>query len=245
MPIKKSYLEQKWYYRVAKVFFYLVPLLFAVIKYLRLRDSFFLALAENIVLVFVGLVAYALVINIIWRVLLYLIYGGLENDTKPKAAVAAAPAATPVKGSNKWVGSFIFSIIIIFVIFYLATGDFDSSGIKSSSHTYGTACTTSAGKTGLYGTNGSCFTCSAGSSAVTNPRNNCSDGIAGVWCCSNSTTNTSGSSGSKCIPTGCGSRWHCFGTYYVDGRQVSVNGCYDRSLSGVYSSWSGTCRQCP
>lgn len=130
MPIKKSYLEQKWYYRVAKVFFWLAPLLFAVIKYLRLRDDFFLALAENIVLVLVGLVAYALVINIIWRVLLYLIYGGLENDTKPKVTPAAAAPVAPVNSGNKWVGSFIFSIIIIFVIFYLATGDFDSSGIK-------------------------------------------------------------------------------------------------------------------
>lgn len=51
--------------------------------------------------------------------------------------------------------------------------------------------------------------------------------------------------GSKCISTGCGKNWHCFGTYYVDGSKKSVNGCYPNNISTTVSSWSGTCRRCP
>jgi hypothetical protein len=244
MPIKKSYLEQKWYYRVGKVFFWLLPLIFAGAMFLRLRDAFTGIVAENIVFIIVGFVAYVVVINVIWRVVIYLVFGGLENDIKKPA-----PAVTPPspQGANSWAGPIIFLVVIIFLIFLFSNKDFESSGLKLSSHTYGTACTTSAGKTGLYGTNGSCFTCSAGSSAVTSPGGNCSKGIAGVWCCSSSSgTNTNNNGGSsKCVSTGCGNLWRCTGTYYLDGQQIRVDACFPGKLSSVYASWSGTCRQCP
>jgi len=53
-------------------------------------------------------------------------------------------------------------------------------------------------------------------------------------------------SGSQCISTGCGSLWRCDGTYYdSDGVQRSLHACLQRKAGEIYSSWSGTCRQCP
>jgi len=116
---------------------------------------------------------------------------------------------------------------------------------EPSVHTYGAACTTSDGKTGLYDTNGDCYTCSVGT-AVTNPiNNNCSNGIAGVYCCGTANGNNGGNGGSKCIPTGCGSLWRCSGSYYLGGQQIRVNGCFPVRMGDVYPDWTGTCRQCP
>lgn len=243
MPIKKSQLEQKWYYRVVKVFFILLPFLFAAVMFWRLKNNFLSVVQENIFFIFIALALYVLILSIIWKIVLYIAFGGVENDTLKKAPEVPAP----VKAKNDWVGPFVLFIIIIIIFILFQSGNVNLSNVNLSTRIYGTTCTNSEGKTGLYGTNGNCLTCSAGSSAVTEPVNNCSDGIAGVYCCTNNRSTSGGNSGSgsKCIPTGCGKLWSCFGTYYLDGRQISVNGCFPVSLGGVYSSWSGTCRQCP
>ena len=94
MPIKKSYLEQKWYYRVAKVFFLILPLLIAVIVFLNgkinicdiSQKNIFDVLQKNIVYFAIGLVLYFLLLKGIWRSFLYIVFGGLEDDTKKKGS---------------------------------------------------------------------------------------------------------------------------------------------------------------
>ncbi len=241
MPIKKSFLEQKWYYRVAKVFLLILPLLVALIFYLK--DSiFFLGLLEvNIVYVVLGLVAYYLILKLIWRLFLYIAFGGLENDTKKKGSEATQPVRLANPASQQ--AAPIIILVIVFAIAALALSGYIKLP-NLTSHTYGAACTSSAGKTGLYGTNGNCLTCSGGGVAVTNPLGgNCSDGIAGVYCCSTA----DGDNGvDECISTGCGSMWYCSGSYYIDGQEIRVPGlCFPTHPRNIYSGWTGTCRQCP
>ena len=256
MPIKKSYLEQKWYYRVAKVFFWVLPFVVIAIMFLRVGGNILDILEKNIVYIAIGLVLYLLILKIIWRIFLYIVFGGLEDDTKKKisgVAQSVGPDVQPAPAKpNKMALLPIIIIIGVFAIFVLSqTGYIKLPQINlnsgQSSHTYGASCTSSDGKTGLYGTNGNCYTCSAGATAVTNPiNNNCSDGIAGVYCCG--TASNGGNKNSKCIPTGCGSLWRCSGSYYISGVQIRVSGaCFPSGLrpSDIYSGWSGICRQCP
>jgi hypothetical protein len=53
--------------------------------------------------------------------------------------------------------------------------------------------------------------------------------------------------GTVCIPTGCGNLWRCNGTYYLEEKQKRVDACFTlgNRPDKIYSSWSGTCRQCP
>ena len=50
-----------------------------------------------------------------------------------------------------------------------------------------------------------------------------------------------------CISTGCGNLWRCNGTYYSEERKIPVDACFTlgNRPDKIYSSWSGTCRQCP
>jgi len=248
MPIKKSYLEQKWYYRVAKVFFWVLPFLVIAIMFLRVGGNILDILEKNIVYIAIGLVLYLLILKIIWRIFLYITFGGLEDDTRKKGSEATQsvnPAAQVVP--------FIILVAVFAIVVLSQTGYIKLPRINldsgQSSHTYGASCTSSDGKTGLYGTNGDCYTCSAGATAVTNPiNNNCSNGIAGVYCCGTAGGNNGGNGSSKCIPTGCGSLWRCSGSYYISGVQIRVSGaCFPSGLrpSDLYPGWSGTCRQCP
>lgn len=99
MPIRKSYLEQKWYYRVAKVFFLLLPLLIALIVFLNgeisicyiSQKNILDILQKNIVYVAIGLVLYYLILIGIWRCFLYIAFGGLEDDAKNKDDNQPAP----------------------------------------------------------------------------------------------------------------------------------------------------------
>ncbi|MDP2864546.1 MAG: hypothetical protein Q8N73_02760 [bacterium] len=252
MPIKKSYLEQKWYYRVAKVLFLIIPFLVALLILLGgVINNGVDALPKYIVYTAIGLVLYFLILKAIWRGFLYIVFGGLEDDTKKKVSEATQSVnpATSVNPAAQVVPAII--LVAVFAIFALSQAGYIklprinlNSG--QSSHTYGASCSGSDGKTGLYGTNGDCYTCPAGATAVTNPINNsCSNGIAGVYCCSTAGGNNGGNGGSKCIPTGCGSLWHCSGSYYLGGQQIRVNGCFPVRMGDVYSGWSGTCRQCP
>jgi len=256
MPIKKSYLEQKWCYRVAKVFFLILPLLVAAIVFLNGKINIFDISQKNIlgilqknivyiIYIAIGLVLYFLILKAIWRIFLYIAFGGLEDDTRKKGS-EATQSVNPAT-------QLVVPIIILVAVFAIAvlsqTGYIKLPRINlnsgQSSHTYGASCTSSGGKTGLYGTNGDCYTCSGGT-AVTNPiNNNCSNGIAGVYCCGTAGGNNGGNGGSKCISTGCGSSWYCSGSYYLGGQQIRVNGCFPVRMGDVYPGWSGTCRQCP
>ncbi|TSC52593.1 MAG: Uncharacterized protein LiPW39_563 [Parcubacteria group bacterium LiPW_39] len=264
MSIKKSFLEQKLFYRVAKVIFLILPLLVAVVLFLKgyisipenIRDmsqkNILDMLQKNsayIVYAVAGLVAYYLILKLAWRVFLYIAFGGLENDTVPQTIAQTAPITSRPNGV---VPAIVILVIIAVIAILFQTGNIKLPKINPSpgisSHTYGASCTNSAGKKGLYGTNGNCLTCSSGT-AVTNPINsNCSNGIAGVYCCGTAGGNNGGNGGSKCIPTGCGSLWRCSGSYYLSGVQIRVSGaCFPSGLrpGDIHSGWSGTCRQCP
>jgi len=259
MPIKKSFLEKKLPYRIAKVFFLslpLLPIILFLLGYINIQGitskNILSVLQKHVVYnvyILLGLAAYYLILKGIWRIILYIAFGGLEDDTIKKAG----EATQPVKPAAESVAPFIVLVVVFAIIALSQMGyiklpqinpdseESDTSG--ESSHTYGTPCT-SDGEKGLYGKDGICYTCSEGT-AVTNPINkNCSNGISGVYCCT--TTSNGGTNNQGCIPTGCGSLWYCSGSYYIEGQRIDVPGlCFPRPAGEIYPSWSGTCRQCP
>ena len=90
MAIKKSFLEKKLLYRAAKVFFLILPIL-AIFLLLNgkinvcdtSQKSTLDILQKNIVYIAIGLTSYFLIFIAIWRLfLLYIVFGGLEDDTK-------------------------------------------------------------------------------------------------------------------------------------------------------------------
>lgn len=262
MPIKKSSLEKKWYYRVAKVFFSILPLLIVSLVfftgYIKIGiitpKNIAAIIAKNseyIVYAVVGLILFYLLLNVIWRTFLYIAFGGLENDTVRKGSEVIQPVNPATQMVPIIIILIVFAVFVLFQNGYIKLPQIDPYFGKINPvkiHTYGTSCTTSDGKTGLYGTNGNCYSCSSGSAATNPLSNNCSNGTAGVYCCSTSGGNNGEKKTEKCIPTGCGTLWRCSGTYYVGGKQISVNGlCFPSGMrpTDIYSNWSGTCRQCP
>jgi len=117
MPIKKSQLESKWYYRAAKTFLIILPLL--VLIYLLLNQKANICnishsniidfLLNNFVLVVTVLVVYYLLVWLLWRVIFYVIFGGVEDDITKKADVV------PVK-ENKKQAMVIKTICILIII---------------------------------------------------------------------------------------------------------------------------------
>lgn len=257
MSIKKSVLEEKLLYRIAKIFFLILPLLVLVIIFLKEYITIPNITQNNIVDIFQkniiyimyvigGLILYYLLLNLVWKGILYIIFGGLESDTRKPIAGITQPVnlvTRPTQPPNL-AGFAVGLVFIIILIIIIGNSSNNGSSISSNKHTYGTSCSAS-GENGLYGTNGTCYTCSSGSVAVTSPVNNCSAGIAGVYCCNNASGNNGGNGGSKCVPTGCGTLWNCWGEYYpASGVRTQVSGCFPTNQSYL-PSWSGTCRRCP
>lgn len=207
MPIKKSLLEQKWYFRVAKVFFLILPLLVAGVAlsrgYISLPElsqkGIQAAVQKNdvyIVYTIVGLVFYYVVLNLVWRGFIYVAFGGLDDDTKKIIATSVAGQAAPTPAQNNAAGELIAWIILIILFFFIATYGNSSNFWKG-------------------------------------------------WINGNINGNINKN---VCLSTGCGSLWHCAGSYYLGGQEIRINGCYLVPMSAskeAYPSWSGTCRQCP
>ncbi|MFA6437278.1 MAG: hypothetical protein WC242_03875 [Candidatus Paceibacterota bacterium] len=253
MSIKKSSLENKWYYRVAKILFLaLFPLLFLVfffngkIDINNLSSENILNLLKgSIIYAVVGLVLYYLVLIGIWRGFLYIAFGGLKDDTKKKSN-GTNQSPTPVISKQSKAAQIIpiAITICIFVVIglsqagYIKLPKIDIDNITGN-HTYGAACMAN-GKSGLYGTNGDCYTCSESTAHTSRINSNCSNGTAGVYCC------TGGNDNSGCISTNCGHMWYCSGSYYIGGQEIRVPGlCFPVHPNQVYSGWTGTCRRCP
>lgn len=76
MPIKKSELKQKWYFRGAKVFFWLVQSLVIVAMLSQGKGS--------VIDLILGFVIYALILIGIWKLFLYIAFGGVEKEAKIK-----------------------------------------------------------------------------------------------------------------------------------------------------------------
>jgi len=143
MPIKRSLLEKKWYYRVAKVFFQVLPLPTVVIVFLKSGitipeisqkniPTILQANINNIVYAVIGLVVYYLILKMIWGSFLYIAFGGLEDDTMKKDGVtidqpkgqisqSAAPSghgAIPDK-DKKEIGFYVFILIMIGLVYWI------------------------------------------------------------------------------------------------------------------------------
>ncbi len=106
MPIKISTLEQKRYYRIAKVFFLVFPLLVAAWVFLSgyidisgiSQKNIVSILQKNsnyVVYAVVGLVFYYIILSWTWKSFLYIAFGGLEDDTQKKSGEAVQSANPP------------------------------------------------------------------------------------------------------------------------------------------------------
>lgn len=97
MPIKKSKLEGLWYYRVIKTIILLAPLLIGLYSYGMGYVNFDLLLIKgfSVILQIIGvIILYYIGVSVIWRIVLYVVFGGLENDMKPKI-VSSVQGKTP------------------------------------------------------------------------------------------------------------------------------------------------------
>lgn len=231
MPIKQSTLEEKWCYRVAKTSLYFLPW---VAVYIRLRGMGLTDItiwqkngthildgkAGDITGIIVGIIAYYVLLNLLWRLVLYLVFGGLEKDAKAKAAASPLPNAQAVetasqKGNRQLALIIGFFILIGFILF--AADAYNKSKLPYNSN-------------------------------INNNKKtiiNNSDPNKKIDNNTGNNTNNTDNKTQKCIPTGCGIGWYCSGYYYFDGVQIRINGCLPNKANEIYSGWSGTCRQCP
>ncbi len=235
MSIKQSSLEKKSLYRIAKIFFLLLPWLVLAVVFLGGYIIIPEITQQHIIAAYIvgGLILYYLFLNLTWRGFLYIVFGGLENDTKKPITARVQPVSPitqPVQKPNQAApvfGILVFVIILVIIATY------------SSKNTYGTNCSNE-GEKGLYGTDGGCYTCTIGDVAGTSPANNCSVGTAGVYCCNNSSGNNGVTGNSKCVAP-CGKLWDCGGTYYPpSGVRTDVSGCFTINQSYLHN-WNGTC----
>lgn len=141
MPIKKSSLEQKWYYRIAKTLFLILP--FIVIIFFLLSKKTIVCdvlpvdildiLQHDISYIVMGLVLYFLILILIWKIFIYIVFGGIEDDTQRKESGQAQSANQPESKSVKIVR--LIAIIIIlgaFAILILSKmGYITPSGINT------------------------------------------------------------------------------------------------------------------
>ncbi|MBM3255875.1 MAG: hypothetical protein FJZ04_00165 [Candidatus Moranbacteria bacterium] len=228
MAIKKSSLEKKWYYRLAKIIVYLLP--FGAISYFyfsqKLKPLEFFTNQQNLLSIGVGLVVYCVVVAVVWRIFLYLFFGGLEDDIQPKSdsapmAFSPSPSATQTtEAQNGALAAIILLGVIVFIIATVFSSGDNSwkkiiNGVNTNTNTVKTTKTTK------------------------NKNNNKQKSA------DSKSKNTDSSSSNQCVPTGCGSLWHCSGSYYLDGVKIPVDGCFPTNLRPgvIHSSWSGTCRQ--
>lgn len=119
MPIKKSYLEQKWYYRIAKVLFWIIPFLAVLVMFLVfLQDTGIDILQEDIwctvgfmigsivgwlqsfiVNIAIGLALYFLILKVILKIFFYIVFGGVEDDMKKKDVVVPQSVGSAVQSA--------------------------------------------------------------------------------------------------------------------------------------------------
>lgn len=131
MAIKQSTLEKKWYYRMLKVLSIAIPSIMAALVVIHKIQQ------ENItgiIYTTVVLMAYFLILKLVWRTFAYIIFGGIENDVKKESAKTAQQpkeqitSPTVASGSsaiseedNKQIGFYLFILIMIGLIYYIYT----------------------------------------------------------------------------------------------------------------------------
>jgi hypothetical protein len=222
MSIKRSFLESKWYYRIARlIFFEVIPVLIMIGIIWKLFPNIIGKSLEDIIIILQSnssIIAiactllvpagYLVILNGIWRGFFYIFFGGVEDDTKPKV-IAAVP---PIGQVNQPIVAQDSSASVVNYLKEAKSKEATASAVM-----------------GLiilivmyFAFKPSSTSTSGGGSVKTN-------------------TNTSTST---CIPTGCGSNWHCSGSYYSNNVRKEISGCYVSSQSSL-PSWTGICRRCP
>src|SRR3989338_5814371 len=125
MAIKKSTLEQKWYYRLAKVLFLVLPLLIGILFLLRKRivvcssliqESIFDLSPNYIIFIAIALILYFLFLKWIWRGFLYIAFGGLEDDTKKQEDDQSSVKTESKHEKTAQIIPFIIAFIIFTII---------------------------------------------------------------------------------------------------------------------------------
>ena len=152
MPVKKSTLERKWYYRAAKVFFLLLPLLILFLLFLVfflkrkvvvcsfVEESFLNFPPTYLIFLAIAVFLYYLVLKWAWKGFLYIVYGGVEDDTKKDNGGPAAQK--PKQTDMARAVPFIILFIILAIMFLASQGyiklpkiDVDSGQFNSGSVT--------------------------------------------------------------------------------------------------------------
>jgi len=141
VSIKKSHLEQKWYYRIAKVLVLTLPLAVIAIAYFT-GDITVGDLSEKAVALAIGLPAYYLVVAAGWKIFLYIAFGGLEDDTKkgiiePKTAqtiIQPAPAASRIRRgtTGEWIFALVLIAAVVLISIFVIAIEETSTGSPSS-----------------------------------------------------------------------------------------------------------------
>ena len=154
MAIKRSLLESKWYFRVGKVLFWAPPLLLIVLVFLtdwQAYYNFFQTTGGNIFditsfYLILAAVSYLIIFSIVLQVFFYIVFGGVENDMKPKIVpVAPVVQSVPVADGSSAVVNYLkqaeqkkseaVTWIILIILFIWIAVYYNSS---PSSYTTGT-----------------------------------------------------------------------------------------------------------
>jgi len=124
MSIKKSFLEKKLLYRATKVFFLILPIL-AIFLLLNgkinicdtSQKSTLDILQKNIVYIAIGLTSYFLILMAVWRLFLYIVFGGLEDDTKKEESDQSTQVRSkPPKIMQLIPILIVLAVVIIFIL---------------------------------------------------------------------------------------------------------------------------------
>lgn len=130
MPIKRSSLERKWYYRLAKVFFLILPLLLLLLLLPGILSgkkvlvcsfvpaNFSSIPPEYIVFVVVAFILYYVLLHWIWKGILYVAFGGVEEDTSGEGnnKVLAALVKPKPQPQMKKEGQIVWVIVMIVIL---------------------------------------------------------------------------------------------------------------------------------
>jgi len=128
MPIKKSSLEKKWYYRLAKTFFIILGVIIALLLLLQKR-IYICSLPQKLdvnflIFILVGLILYFLFIILIWRIFLYVAFGGLEDDMKKdeqkKPVISDEKLLSDNQKLKQMAAIPLIILIIVMIIIFLA-----------------------------------------------------------------------------------------------------------------------------
>jgi len=113
MTIKQSSLESKWYYRVLKTLLLIVPLLLVLVLFLTRRTVACIVTfgglpdLTTLILIALGVIFYYVLLRTLWRTALYIIFGGVEDDTR-----GGLTSGGPGRSAK---GLWIIAIIIVIV----------------------------------------------------------------------------------------------------------------------------------